>query len=377
MSTDYRTLLEDLVRTDSVNPGLSPGGRGERPIADLIERWATAHDLAVQRVGDPQRPSLVVTTTRTADGPALMLCGHTDTVGHGSMADPTTPTVRDGRMYGRGTYDMKGGLAAALVAAARLNRPDHTGRVIVAAAADEEHLSAGATAILDHVTADAAIVTEPTELTVVTAHRGFVWVRIDVQGVAAHGSRPHLGVDAIAAAGPLLTGLADLQRHLDRTRHPLVGPGVVHASLIEGGTEESTIPDRCSLVVERRTIPGETTEAVLAEIDEHLVGPARRVTPGATFTATVTAQRLPLETPESAPVVRAALAAQQRVLGRTDGPAGGSYWADSALLSAAGIPTVLIGPIGEGAHAETEWVDLESVGTTALLLQEVARNLSA
>ena len=161
----------------------------------------------------------------------------------------------------------------------------------------------------------------------------------------------------------------------DRSPHPLVGPGVVHASLIEGGVEESTIPGRCALVVERRTIPDETTATVLAEIDEHLVDPGRRTTPGATFT--VTAERQPLQTPESARLVRAALAAQRRVLGRTDGPAGGSYWADSALFSAAGIPTVLIGPAGDGAHAATEWVDLESVSTTARVLQEVAHGLGS
>jgi acetylornithine deacetylase len=372
--TALYALLADLVRTDSVNPGLDPAGAGERHIADLVERWARQHDLAVRRVGDPGRPSLIITTTRTAAGPALLLCGHLDTVGHGTMTDPTEPTVRGRRMYGRGTYDMKAGLAAALVAAARLNRPDHAGSVTVAAAADEEHLSAGTTEVLRHITADAAIVTEPTELSVATAHRGFIWIQIDIHGVAAHGSRPHLGIDAIAAAGPILTGLTKLQHQLDQTHHPRVGPGIVHASLIKGGPEESTIPEHCTLVIERRTIPGESTSTVLTEIDE-LLEPARQMTPGATFTTTVTLERHPMQTPDDAPVVRAALAAQNHILGRTDGPVGASYWADSALISAAGIPTLLLGPAGDGAHAETEWVDLNTVSATARILQETAQRL--
>lgn len=375
---DLVRLLAELVATDSVNPGLDPTGAGERGIADRVEAWSRAHALDVRRVGPAERPSLIVSTTRTRPGPTLLLCGHLDTVGHGSMPQPTTPVVRDGRMYGRGTYDMKGGLAAALVAAARLNQASRTGPVTVAAVADEEHLSAGTAEVLRHVTADAAVVTEPTELQVAVAHRGFAWVRIDIAGRAAHGSRPHLGVDAIVAAGPVLTALGRLPARLDRIVHPLLGPAVVHASLIDGGTEESTVPEHCSIVVERRTLPGETGATALAEIDR-LLDEARRHTPAATFTATLLVERDPMQTPDQEPIVQAALAAHRHL--REDGwpdsrPAGLSYWADSALLSGAGIPTVLLGPVGDGAHARREWVDLRSVLDTARLLEETAVRFS-
>ena len=373
---DLRRLLEELIGIDSVNPGLDASGRGEARIADYVHRWAAGHGLAVERTGDPDRPSLIITTTGTAPGPALLLCGHLDTVGHGTMTDPVTPRLAGGHLHGRGAYDMKGGLAAALAAAARLNHPGYRGRVIVAAVADEEHLSAGAAAVLATVWADAAIVTEPTELTVAIAHRGFVWIEITVLGVAAHGSRPQLGVDAIVATGPVLTGIAGLQRRLAATGHPDLGPGTVHASLISGGLEESTIPDRCTLIVERRTIPGETAAQALAEI-EAVLAAARSITPGATFRAQMVTERSPMETPRDAPIVRAALAAQQQVLGEPR-PAGGvSYWADAALISAAGIPTILLGPAGDGAHAETEWVDLASVFTTARLLTTTAQIYAA
>ena len=293
-------LLEELVRIDSVNPGLDPGGPGELVIAGHVQQWATGHGLNVERAGDPARPSLIISTTRTGPGPTLLLCGHLDTVGHGTMTNPTTPRLADGRLHGRGAYDMKGGLAAALTAATRLNHPDHPGTVIVAAVADEEHLSLGAAAVLESVSADAAIVTEPTELSVAVTHRGFAWIEISVAGVAAHGSRPELGVDAIVAAGPVLTGLAGLQRRLAAVRHPDLGPGTVHASLISGGQDASTIPGRCTLLVERRTIPGEPASQALAEI-EQILGPARLAMPAAAFSARVVAERSPLETPGTNP----------------------------------------------------------------------------
>lgn len=369
-------LLTGLVAVDSVNPGLDPTGPGEAAIAAYVLEWARAHGLAAELAGDPARPSVLIRTTATSAGPTLLLCGHLDTVGHGTMSDPTRPRIESGRMYGRGTYDMKGGLAAALVAAARLNDPGHHGSVVVAAVADEEHLSTGAEAVLDEVTADAAIVTEPTELIVTVAHRGFVWVEVVIDGVAAHGSRPQLGVDAIVAAGPVLTGLADLQRRLAEVVHPDLGPGTVHASFIHGGTEESTIPDRCTLVIERRTIPGERVDDVVTEI-EQLLDTARSRTPGARFTARAIFDRDPMETLRDEPIVTAAQAARTQVIGTETACGGGSYWADSALITARGIPTILLGPAGEGAHAEVEWVDLESVCVTARILEETARRLAS
>ena len=211
ISPELLSLLTDLVAIDSVNPGLDSTGAGEAPLADHLATWCGERGLAVTRHGSPERPSLLISTTRGAPGPTLVLCGHLDTVGLAGMSEPLNPRIEGGRMHGRGTYDMKGGLAAALVAAARLDVPEHRGRVVVAAVADEENLSQGTEDVLASLSADAAVVTEPTELEVVTAHRGFAWLTVTAYGVAAHGSRPHLGVDAIVAMGPVLTGLAQLQ----------------------------------------------------------------------------------------------------------------------------------------------------------------------
>ncbi|GAA1799970.1 M20/M25/M40 family metallo-hydrolase [Nostocoides veronense] len=374
ISPELLSLLTDLVAIDSVNPGLDSTGAGESPLADHLETWCGERGLALNRHGSPERPSLLISTTRGAPGPTLVLCGHLDTVGLAGMSEPLVPRIEGGRMHGRGTYDMKGGLAAALVAAARLDVPEHRGRVVVAAVADEENLSQGMEDVLASLSADAAVVTEPTELEVVTAHRGFAWLTVTAYGVAAHGSRPHLGVDAIVAMGPVLTGLAELQTTLAETAHPLLGPGTVHASLIEGGTEVSTIPDRCVLRVERRTLPGESGATVLAELDA-VVDRAREAMPDARFEVTLDFQREPLETSADHPLVEAALDARGAVMGAASSPVGASFWADSALLASAGIPTILLGPIGEGAHADVEWVDLASVEQTALILCGIAERL--
>jgi acetylornithine deacetylase len=277
--------------------------------------------------------------------------------------------VRAGRLYGRGGYDMKGGVAACMLAAAALVRDRLAGDVVVAAVADEEHSSIGIQAVLEHLSADAAIVTEPTSLDVVVAHKGFAWWEISAAGRAAHGSQPHLGVDAIAAMGPVLTELAELERSLAGSRHDLLGPGSVHASLIEGGRELSSYPDRCTLSIERRTLPGEDA----AQLDAEL---ARLVAAGdgaAQLSGRTTLVRGPFEVSPQEPVVallRATVAAQ---LGREPAVRGHSAWMDAAFIAAAGIPTVVFGPDGAGAHAIEEWVDLATVHACAETLIATAR----
>src|ERR671916_2980631 len=153
---------------------------------------------------------------------------------------------------------MKAGVAAALLGCRDAGALGLAGDVIVAAVADEEHASLGVQEVLRHVHADAAIVTEPTELEVLVAHKGFVWAEVAVTGRAAHGSRPHLGVDAIVKTGPILTAIGALDEALGEREHPLLGRGSVHASVVEGGVEMSSYPERCVLGLERRTLPGDT-----------------------------------------------------------------------------------------------------------------------
>src|SRR3954471_8903429 len=233
MPSDVAALLADLVAIDSVNPALVPGGAGEPEIAAFVARWARAAGLEADVLeGTPGRPSVVVRARGSGGGRTLMLCGHLDTVNVEGMAEPHVPRVEGDRLHGRGAYDMKAGVAAALVAARDAARAGLRGDVIVAAVADEEHASLGVQEVLGAVQADAAIVTEPTPGEIVIAHKGFVWAELTVHGRAAHGSRPDLGVDAIVAAAPVLARLGALDEALGAAPHPLLGRGSVHASLI-------------------------------------------------------------------------------------------------------------------------------------------------
>jgi acetylornithine deacetylase/succinyl-diaminopimelate desuccinylase-like protein len=337
-------LTAQLVGIDSVNPALVPGGNGERELALFVAEWCDRRGLDVELVGN-DRPSVIATQRGSGGGRSLLLNAHLDTVGVAGMSDPHTPRVENGRLYGRGAYDMKGALAAILVAAAGLR--GLAGDVIVTAVADEELASIGTEAVLERVRADAAIVPEPTDLRLAVAHRGFVGFEAETHGVAAHGSRPDLGVDAIAKMGHVLVALERLDERLTSgPRHPLAGTGSVHASLIEGGQELSSFPARCLLTGERRTIPGETAADVERELRE-LAGDA---------TLRVIAHRDPYEAPVHHPFVGVVA----RVAGTRD-LVGAPFWTDAALIARAGIPTVLYGPAGEGAHAEVEWVDLASL----------------
>jgi acetylornithine deacetylase len=243
---DLIELTRRLVAIDSVNPSLVEGGAGEGEIARFVRDWARSQGLEAEIVEETAgRPSVIVRARGTGTGRSLLLCAHLDTVGVEGVSDPFTARVDGDRMYGRGAYDMKSGLASALLSCAAARSLGLAGDVIVAAVADEEHASLGVQEVLRSVRADAAIVTEPTELEITVAHKGFAWLEIEVTGVAAHGSRPGLGVDAILKMGPILTGLAELDQRLIERPHPTLGPGSLHASLIEGGRELSTYPDRC------------------------------------------------------------------------------------------------------------------------------------
>lgn len=268
-----RDLLADLVAIDSVNPDLVPGGNGETAIAAYCTEWFTRNGFEVHRLEQrPGRPSLVAVKRGTGGGKSLMLNGHIDTVGTAAYdGDPLKPEISDGKMFGRGTFDMKGGVAAMMVAAAQATERPLRGDVIVACVADEEHGSFGTAEVLENFTADAAIVTEPSHLEVTLAHKGFVWFDVEIEGRAAHGSRPELGLDAIAKAGHFLVALEQLGHDLaDGPRHHLLGTGTLHASLISGGEEASTYPSSCRITLERRTVPGETPELVEDELGDVL-----------------------------------------------------------------------------------------------------------
>jgi acetylornithine deacetylase len=287
------------------------------------------------------------------------------------MTAPFEPRTEDDRLYGRGSYDMKAGVAAALVACRDALALELAGDVVVAAVADEEHASLGVQEVLATVEADGAIVTEPTEMEIVIAHKGFAWLEVEVSGRAAHGSRPQLGVDAIVKAGPILTALGDLDARLGDTRHPLLGRGSVHASLISGGSDLATYPERCTIGIERRTLPGEGTAEVERELARLLAG-CRDADSVLEASARTLLVREPLETADDEPVVAALREAAAEVLGSRPPLSGASYWADSAFIAGAGIPTALFGPGGAGAHAAEEWVSIRDTESCARVLTKTA-----
>jgi acetylornithine deacetylase len=368
-------LLRDLVAIDSVNPSLVPGAAGELAIARRVADEMRASGLTVEiHEAAPGRPNVVGTLEGRSPGRTLMFCGHTDTVGVAGMTRPFTPDLRDGRLYGRGAQDMKGGVAAMLSAARTLATGGGlpAGRLIVAAVVDEEHSSVGADALVVTHRADGAVVTEPTGLEVAVAHKGFQWVSVETRGRAAHGSRPREGRDAILRMGRVLAALEALDRRLQSgPAHPLLGTASLHASLIHGGRELSSYPDRAWLEFERRTLPGEPITAAHAEVTAILEA-LRTEDPEFDAEAKAAFGRDAYEIDPASPLpgelVRAARAA-----GAAPRLTGMTFWTDAAVLGGAGIPSVLFGPGGAGLHSTEEYVIVDDVCRCRDALVELAR----
>ncbi|MDQ2744077.1 MAG: ArgE/DapE family deacylase [Chloroflexota bacterium] len=376
---DVSSLLMALVGIDSINPSLMAGAAGESGVAEYVADWLRAAGLPVElQEVLPGRPNVVARIGGTGHGRSLMLNAHLDTVGVAGMTDPFRPRVEGDRLYGRGAYDMKAGLAAIMLAARSVQRAGGAqGDLIVTAVMDEECASAGTEAVLRRYQADGVIVTEPTGLRLCTAHKGFAWLSVSTEGRAAHGSRPDLGVDAIAHMGRVLVHLEALGKKLAQGQgHPLLGTGSIHASLIEGGQELSSYPERCRLQIERRTIPGETPESVLEEIRAALQAQSAN-DPSFRAEAELLFWREPFEVNPGAPIVQTVEQAAIAITGGRPQVYGDTPWMDAALLSSAGIPTVVFGPGGEGAHAVVEWASISQTATCAEILAQAAMDYCA
>lgn len=371
--------LREMVRINSVNPVLAEGGVGESVIAEWLVKVCDdlGFDVQLQETA-PGRQNVIAHRAGTGGGRSLLLTGHTDTVSVENMeGDPFDARMEGDRLYGRGSMDMKGGLAAILGAAVALRDVPLAGDLWLGFVTDEEYASIGMDALVRLVKPDAAVLTEPTDDEIRLAHKGFAWLTLTTRGKAAHGSLYDMGVDAIMHMGRLLNALERMEREVfPRREHPLLGRASAHASMVMGGLGLSTYPDRCRLEIEHRLLPDETAEDVLSLWEETIVQ-LNRADPEFDASVEVDFTRPGYELEREAPIVQTLSAAYQRVTQTTPIFSGMSAWLDSAILGRAGIPTAIYGPRGAGAHAAVEYVELSSVFRCAEVVAQAARDWSA
>ncbi|MSU22066.1 MAG: M20 family peptidase [Pedosphaera sp.] len=371
--TSSRKLLRELVAIPSVNPAFLPADdprAGEQRVAEFLAATA-AHgglDIAFQKVFRGRANLLARLPAR---GPArrhILLAPHMDTVGDPAMRPSLfEPTLRNGRLYGRGACDTKGSIAAMLTAllqvAGSRRRPAHT-EITLAALVDEENSQSGSRALVNSgLSADLAIVGEPTRLQVVTAHKGDLWLKLETRGKSAHGARPELGRNAVHAMAKIVNLLeTEYADQLRQRRHPLLGYPTVNVGSISGGTQPNIVPAHCAISIDRRTLPGETERGVHSELKALLAKHKLK----AELISTKNAPCLPLETNPNLPLVQEFLTS----VGQTR-PVGVDFFCDAAVLARGGIPSIVFGP-GDIAQAHTadEWISLASLDRATDLLTQ-------
>lgn len=375
---DVSELLTALVACDSTNPSLAPGGVGESAVARLVAQRLERAGLRVETWEQaPGRLGMLGVLDGVGGGERLLLCSHLDVVA--SDPDGFVPEVRDGRMHGRGTSDMKGGLAASILAAAELAADPARlrGDLLVAGVVDEEWLSAGAVQLAQRLASDGlsvtgAVLPEATGLDVIVEHGGFAWWELVSTGFEAAGDDPARGVDAIALAGRALTALLDLDAELAARPAREYGRPCIHAATVAGGRQLSAYPASCTVGIERCTTPGETVAGARAELQSVLDRCAAE-DPRASYELRTIVERDAISLPATEPVVQAVTAAAGARLGGRSRVRGDMGWMDSGVLVEAGVPCVAFGPLGDGEHTDSEWVDLESVRDCVSVLVDTAR----
>ncbi len=376
IDTQYlETILTKMVQIDSTNPSLTAGAAGEAEIAAYTAGLMRDLGLEVaQFEPEPGRISVVGKLAGSGGGRSLMLNAHMDTVDVEGMAEPFSGAVRDGKLYGRGSQDMKGSLAAQLAAVKALKEQGITlqGDLLIAGVADEECASIGVQSIVPHYQPDGVIVTEPTDFQVTVAHKGFIWIEIKTYGRAFHGSRYDMGIDANTMMGYVLVEIDKLlQELMAREPHPKLAQPSLHAAVLRGGTEWSSYAGECTLRLERRTLPGEDVEGVSAEIQQIL---DRLSAQNPKFKADFRIElvRDPFEAQPDSALISTLSSVSETVLGKPVIHTGATYWTDAAFHAPTGSDTVIMGPTGDGLHSIEEWVDLASVATFAEILVKTA-----
>jgi acetylornithine deacetylase len=365
-------FAQALIACDSTNPDLAPGGAGEGAVAALIaERLRGAGlEVSLDEIA-PGRPNVIGRLRGSGGGPTLLLWGHTDVVA--ADVQGFEPRIVDGRLYGRGAVDMKGGLACAIAAAERLAAgPRLAGDVIVAGVIDEEWVSLGAAALVARHRADGAILTEQSDLELIVEHGGFAWFELTSNGLESAGIEPDRGVDAIALLAPVLAGIIELDAELATRPAPRYGRPSIHASTISGGTQFPQYPSACRLGIERCTVAGETVAQARAEIDA-LLQRARAADPRFDASVEMIVGREPVRLDQSSPLVQLLGTEIERRQGRAPQRLGDMGWADSGLLVEGGTPCVIFGPAGDGHHTGQEYVEIESLLACTEILEATAR----
>ncbi|HIE50419.1 MAG TPA: M20 family peptidase [Armatimonadetes bacterium] len=370
-------LLADLVAIPSINPGegdLTRPEYGEREVVNYLEHYLRQHGIACERQEVlPQRENLLARVEGRDSSRTLLLHSHTDTVNVEHMSiPPFDPVVREGKLYGRGACDAKGQLAAMLTALLRVTRGGQPAvNVVFVAGCEEEYRFRGVSALVEAgLRASAAVVGEPTELDLVIAHKGAARWWLEVEGVAAHSSAPTQGVNAIYRLARAVQVIEEYAAQLlSRPAHPLCGPPTIAATIIEGGQQANVVPDRARLLLDRRTLPGETQEQ--AEKDLKVVLDARLDFP---YTLEVVLRDYPLETPKDAPLVRRLAAIVQAVTGREPALKGVAYGTDASKLARVGIPSVVFGPGSIlRAHTAEEYLELDQLEQAVAVYERLLR----
>lgn len=364
------SLLKELVSIDSVNPEMSPHHHGESELASFLA--SHMEDIGLQTRAQPvvgDRSNIIGTYGEGER--TLLIVANMDTVGVDSMTiPPFDPSVEEGRLYGRGSSDTKGGMAAALKAVERYIWEGGTGTIVFAATVDEEYEAKGIDRLVQEIDADGALVMEPVGMNLVVAHKGFAWYSFNVRGRAAHGSDFERGVDAVMHAGQLLEEISMLNSRIMEKEHPLLGPPSIHASRIVGGEGWSTYPPSCDLQVERRTLPGEGKEDMERELNELL---ERGREKGIDVSGELVFYRGATQTSPEERVVRAVERAAEQ-LSLSCPRSGMSAWPEAGILNLEGIPSVIVGPSGSRGHEDDEFVELDSVIECCRLIYRAINN---
>ncbi|MEL6257294.1 MAG: ArgE/DapE family deacylase [Bacteroidota bacterium] len=375
-SDELLHLLQEMIRIESVNPDLSANASGETKLANYLGSYMKSFGLEMYYQSfDDGRKNAIGVLKGSGGGKSLMFNGHIDTVGTTDMAiDPFGAELKDGKLYGRGSMDMKSGVSAMIMATKAIADSGHQlkGDIILACVGDEEYLSKGTEKLLEDFRADAAIVTEPTDMKVMLAHKGFVWTNFIIHGKAAHGSRPEVGKDAILEASYLLVELLKWENEeLPKRSHPLLGRPSLHASIIKGGTEISVYPHLCELRVEWRTLPGEDATFVEEQVKD-IISKAKTHFPQLEVDYEIEFERKPLEVSREAEIVNILDRSFEECMKSIPDYGGIAFWTDAALLAEAGIPSVIFGPSGKGLHGAVEYVEFQSVVDCMEILRKTA-----